>query len=197
MEMLKWAFVRCWPLGPSCEVNWDAWAAMGTMAGVLAALFAPFVRDYFLRKKASRLFAITYDQVLSAIELQIEEICAHPSYAGQNSVITDAWVRVDDDAQKELRNRAVRLQLATEIDVDVTKWPGLDMHLALEVVYAITDARRSAVVLVGMLDQEFVTQKDLRFSVAFAELESALKLIQAALHSCQRIAHYRSPDVMD
>ncbi|WP_115539991.1 hypothetical protein [Xanthomonas campestris] len=29
MEILKWAFFRCWPLGASCEVNWDAWAAAG------------------------------------------------------------------------------------------------------------------------------------------------------------------------
>ncbi|NYH49394.1 hypothetical protein [Xanthomonas arboricola] len=29
MDMLKWAVFRCWPLGPSCEVNWDAWAAVG------------------------------------------------------------------------------------------------------------------------------------------------------------------------
>ncbi|PPU46810.1 hypothetical protein XarbCFBP7697_14250 [Xanthomonas arboricola] len=38
MEILKWVFVRCWPLGPSCQVDWDAWAAIGTLAAVVVAL---------------------------------------------------------------------------------------------------------------------------------------------------------------
>lgn len=41
MESLKWVLVRCWPLGSSCEVNWDAWAAVGTwMVGLMAAAVA-------------------------------------------------------------------------------------------------------------------------------------------------------------
>ncbi|WP_312681312.1 hypothetical protein [Stenotrophomonas chelatiphaga] len=37
-DFLYWTFVRCWPLGDKCEVNWDAWAALGTLLAVFVAL---------------------------------------------------------------------------------------------------------------------------------------------------------------
>ncbi|WP_452093519.1 hypothetical protein, partial [Bacillus altitudinis] len=51
---------QCWWLGETCAVNWNAWAAIGTVAAVFTAIFAPSVQRLLIRRKANALFALAY-----------------------------------------------------------------------------------------------------------------------------------------
>ncbi|MCE4371809.1 hypothetical protein [Xanthomonas hortorum] len=68
MDTWKWAFVRCWPLSQSCEVDWTAWAvgiALGatlvTAAGVLVSMMSA-AAVYYLGLQANSLARSAHNQ---------------------------------------------------------------------------------------------------------------------------------------
>ncbi|MCE4371807.1 hypothetical protein [Xanthomonas hortorum] len=85
MDALKWTFIRCWPLGPACEVNWDAWAAIGTLSAVVVALAFGFLSQRaavrVARGRRAVAIHIARAQAKTLFD-NIETLAANPGVAG-------------------------------------------------------------------------------------------------------------------
>lgn len=132
METLRWALFRCWPLGPTCEVNWDAWAAIGTMVGVLTALAAPWIRDFALRRKADAVFALAYKKSMLDGVLAVSKF--------ERRFREDPSEKIDSESGEALRDfKAItdELLLVAAQDLDVSRWPAVSQGLAHSVAEAL------------------------------------------------------------
>lgn len=144
-----WAFLRCGPLGPSCEVNWDAWAAMGTMAGVLTALATPWIRDWVLQEKVDGIFALAFQAMLShsATRLWTMREQFPLGYEDASSGEMEAHVMANVAERVRIGELAYELTIAGKREVDLTRWPSVSPGLAHSVaaaIYAIENFGRCA-----------------------------------------------------
>lgn len=148
---------QCWWLSKTCEVNWDAWAAVGTVTAVFAAVFAPSIQQRLVRRKATALFMAAYMHDL---------VDAH---ACLRKVDTDMPVGKDTERSMwvdahHLINREHRVSYADSLkfglsrlavrEVDLTKWPAVDLHAATGVVIAIETAKAVLAAATALPDLE-------------------------------------------
>ncbi|MDV3437322.1 hypothetical protein R1H25_17825 [Stenotrophomonas sp. C2852] len=138
-EFLYWTFVRCWPLGEKCEVNWDAWAAIGTCAAVVIALFGPAIHRMVGRRKANALFALAYRTDIQGALARLENLNSRFPLDPKGD---SAWA-VHETLTKEGQFRTNFIEICGRLDeltgreVDLTKWPAVDWSLAAKVAMAI------------------------------------------------------------
>lgn len=165
---------ECWSLSETCAINWDAWAAVGTCAAVAVALFWPTVQRRFVRRKANALFALTYRTDLidtTALLVRInQEFDLFPDGDGAWAVMN----LIGSGGQE--RSRFIDLcdgfKVLAAKEVDVTRWPAVDLRLAAKVAIAIESLRDLERAVV------FVTNAD-----RFGEHFKPLSRVHVAMHT--------------
>lgn len=135
---------QCWWLSEKCVVNWDAWAAIGTVAAVFAAVFAPSIQRRLVRRRMNALFMAAYMHDLmdaSASLKKIDELMP-VGLDTDASLIFEASMREHRAAREHYYKEAFeRLKGLAEREVDLSKWTSVDLHLATGVVLAIVTTK--------------------------------------------------------
>ncbi|WP_230112423.1 hypothetical protein [Stenotrophomonas lactitubi] len=133
---------QCWRLSDTCAVNWEAWAAIGTVAAVFAAVFAPVVQRWLVRKNANALFALAYRSDLLSSQIRLENVRNEFPFDGDDVAwAVEAMLEKEGAARQRLLSLSRGLDLLTKREVDMTKWPAVDLNLAAKVVMAMESAR--------------------------------------------------------
>jgi len=142
-DFLWWAFVRCWPLGEKCEVNWEAWAALGTVLAVFAAVLAPSIQRAFVRKKANAVFALAFRGDLLNVLIRLNSLReAYPMGDRDGAALAVEQLLSEEASNREdFLSRAKYMNLLTDREVDLTRWPAVDVGLAAKVALAIESVR--------------------------------------------------------
>lgn len=142
-DFFWWTFVRCWPLGEKCEVNWDAWAAVGTCAAVAVALCGPAISRALVRKKANALFAMAYRKDLISAMVGLNSIAdEYPFHDTNVSWAVESMLEREGKARQQFLVLSRALSDLTSREVDLTKWPVVDLDLAAKVVVAIETTKQ-------------------------------------------------------
>lgn len=134
---------QCWWLSSTCAVNWNAWAAVGTVAAVFAAIFAPAIQRLLIRRRANAMFALAYRvDLLTALTL-VRSIRNEFPFGMNNAEAwaAEALVMNDETFRARLESQVDGLDSITSRDVDLTKWVGVDIRLAAKVALAIETTR--------------------------------------------------------
>ncbi|SNT81621.1 hypothetical protein [Stenotrophomonas sp. CC120222-04] len=142
MSMLD-GMSQCWWLSETCVVNWDAWAAVGTCAAVLVALFAPAIQRLVVRRRVNAMFAIGMKADLFSAMNHLEELNkrfrfgshSDEDWSEHRSVI-QGGARAD-----ELQAFVQALAPLAEREIDLTKWSVVDLRLASKVSLAIASLK--------------------------------------------------------
>ncbi|HFF6004420.1 hypothetical protein [Stenotrophomonas maltophilia] len=134
---------QCWLLSETCVVNWDAWAAIGTVAAVFTAVFAPEIQRLLVRKKTNAMFALAYRTDLFAALDTVERLRSqYPFGQGTGEAFAaEALLLTDESFRAALTQDANALDVLMVRDVDLTKWPGVDVRLAAKVALAVETTR--------------------------------------------------------
>ena len=135
---------ECWWLSRSCTINWDAWAAIGTVAAVFTAIFAQAIhRRFFLRKEANAVFAVAfYSDVLDArifVNTLITEFPLNETTEAAEAI--HASLKESNETCGRFEKKAARLTKLGDREVDASKWNGVDLKLMLVTTHAIQAAR--------------------------------------------------------
>jgi len=142
MSMLE-GVSQCWLLSETCVVNWDAWAAVGTVAAVFAAVFAPSIQRRLVRRKVNALFAMAYQRDVSAAKARLE-LLEQAFSLDPNS--DSAWavhsaIQLGGSSQAHFLQMCQRLEHLAKRDVDIAKWGAVDLDLAAHVAAAIESVK--------------------------------------------------------
>lgn len=134
---------QCWWLSEDCVVNWDAWAAVGTVAAVFAAVLAPSIQRALVRRKANALFALAFRGDIINVRIRLESIRdAYPMRDRDGAAWAVETLLAQNDAHREdFLERAKWLDILTSREVDLTRWPAVDLDLAAKVVLAMEAVR--------------------------------------------------------
>lgn len=134
---------QCWWLSKTCVVNWDAWAAIGTVAAVFAAIFAPTIQRLLVRKRANAMFALAFRVDLLTALTTVRDIRRRYPFGMKNGEASaaEALALTDVKFREDLNSHVNDLDLLTSRDVDLTKWSGVDVGLAAKVALAIETTR--------------------------------------------------------
>lgn len=134
---------QCWWLSETCVVNWDAWAAIGTVAAVFTAVFAPSFQRMLVRKRANALFALAYRTDLFTAYTNAQALRRmYPFGMGNGAAYAAEGMLLADEAfRAALTADASALEVFISRDVDLTRWQGVDISLAAKVALAIETTR--------------------------------------------------------
>ena len=138
--------LRCAPLSATCAIDWDAWAAIATALGVLAALAAPYLGQLVTRGRANALFAMAYKQHLTAALEHVTQVCIeyHEGHGTQEEAWeAEAIAMTNAYAQAKLGITSGGIVRLAEIDLDLSRWPSsVSLDLAARVAAAIHICRQ-------------------------------------------------------
>lgn len=135
---------QCWWLSETCVVNWDAWAAIGTVAAVFAAVFAPSIQRRLVRRKATALFMAAYMHDLVDAHACLRKVDTDMPVGKESelSMTVDAHHLVSREHRVNYAdNLKLGLSRLAGREVDLTKWPAVDLHAATGVVIAIETSK--------------------------------------------------------
>ena len=135
---------ECWWLSRTCRIDWNAWAAIGTVTAVFAAIFAPEIQRRFVRKNANFIFAAAYvSDIGSAVAVLDTLLQEFPVGLGTDeSHFAEGTLAASADRRDEFRKNADRMRVLAQREVDPSKWPAVDLELACDVTLAIDLARQ-------------------------------------------------------
>ncbi|MBH1617867.1 hypothetical protein I5U23_08015 [Stenotrophomonas maltophilia] len=154
-------------------MNWNAWAAIGTVAAVFTAIFAPSVQRLLIRRKANALFALAYRGDVLTVLVKLASIRDRfPLHEEQGA----AWaaqelLQRDESARMELLAKARSLDVLTKRELDMSKWPAVDLDLAATLARAMESVRHfqtGAEVLA-------VPEGDRNWELMFGTIDEALR----------------------
>lgn len=131
---------QCWWLSKTCAVNWEAWAATGTVLAVFVAILAPAIqRRFFLRKKANAVFAVSYWADIVTGRIAIERILTEFPLNENGPVRSDLERKLKANQEDRLSFRTFTEKLAPlcSRELDGSKWPAVDLDIVLAVAEAI------------------------------------------------------------
>lgn len=134
---------QCWLLSQTCVVNWNAWAAVGTVAAVFTAIFGPALQRRLVRQKANALFGVSYQSDLITASVRLAALSQDFPL---NPDTDSAWaVHADITGQgrhrTEFIERCASLDCLGKREMDLTKWPSVDLELAAKIAVAIECVR--------------------------------------------------------
>lgn len=134
---------QCWWLSKSCVVNWEAWAAVGTVLAVFTAVFAPAIQRLFVRKRANAMFALAYRTDLLFTLSRLRGIRRdHPIGAHNDQAwAAEALLETDKSYREDYASTMEELDRLTSREVDLNKWPAVDVRFAAKVALAIETTR--------------------------------------------------------
>ncbi|MEJ6328610.1 hypothetical protein Q2B95_08075 [Stenotrophomonas maltophilia] len=126
---------QCWWLSERCTVNWDAWSAVGTVAAVFAAVFAPSIQRRLARRKINALFGMAFQRDIATVKARLMSLSTRfPLDPDRDS----AWavhsaIQFGGTSQPEFLKALDVLQAFAAREVDVSKWGAVDLELAAKV----------------------------------------------------------------
>lgn len=134
---------QCWWLSETCAVNWDAWAAVGTVAAVFAAVFAPSIQRRFARRKVNALFGMAYQRDVAAVKARLMMMNMRFPL---NPESDSAWavhsaIQLGGKSQPEFLKALDILQAFASREVDISKWGSVDLDLAAKVAALIVSLK--------------------------------------------------------
>lgn len=133
---------QCWWLNKTCEINWDAWAAIGTVAAVFAAVFGPMLQQWLVRKNANALFALAYRSDLLSTQIRLENVRDEfPFGMADVAWAMEAMLQENGPARMRLISLSKGLDALSTREVDMTKWPAVELNLAAKVAVAVESTR--------------------------------------------------------
>lgn len=157
MSMLD-GMSQCWWLSQTCVVNWDAWAAVGTCAAVLVALFAPAIQRLAVRRRVNAMFAIGMKADLFSAMNHLEELNNRFRFGSDSDEDWDEHRSVVKGGARadELQAFVQALAPLSEQEIDLTKWSVVDLRLASKVALAIASLKdfRSIAVWAGSIVED-------------------------------------------
>lgn len=181
-EFLWWTFIRCWPLGEKCEVNWDAWAAAGTVLAVFVAVLTPSIQRSFVRRRANAMFALAFRGDVLNVKIRLTSLReAYPM--GDRDGVAWAVERLlseEESNREDFLARAQAMNLLTDREVDLTRWPAVDVSLAAKVALAIESVRHLQIGAVILSRPGEVEDWDSILKTMAEVLERAIVDVEAA-----------------
>jgi hypothetical protein len=187
MSMLN-GVSECWWLSSRCVVNWDAWAAIGTVAAVFAAIFAPSIQRRIQRKRANAIFAAAYvNDQLSAIT-RFSSLCAAHPISKKFEGWTAARVKLRDskEARDDFSKKALAITEAFKSGLDGSKWPAVDQQLVLAVAHcveSVSDLGGAAEAIHAEIDvpwNEFMDAMENLFEIAGSDFQYCGEMLDKA-----------------
>lgn len=178
---------QCWLLSARCVIDWEAWAAIGTVGAVFAALFGPAIQRRVVRKKANALFGIAYQNDLIAAKVRLETL--ERTYPLDPNA-DDAWAV--HEAATNGNTRATFLAVCNSLDpicqrdVDLTKWPAMDFELAAAVAVAIQRTREFREGAMLLANQHEHRDWHDFMGVVHKAFQAALEAVQTAASSVKQ-----------
>lgn len=191
MSMLD-GMSQCWWLSPTCVVNWDAWAAVGTCAAVLVALFGPAIQRLAVRRRVNAMFAIGIKADLLSAMNHLEEMRRRFSFGTdsdeswyEHRSIIKGGVRAD-----ELQSFVQALAPLAEQDIDLTRWSVVDLRLASKVALAIASLKefRRIAVWVGSIVEDDDWERTSN-SLRRALLRASFDVVEANVAAARAAKH--------
>ncbi|QQQ40949.1 hypothetical protein JJL50_13390 [Stenotrophomonas maltophilia] len=131
---------ECWWLSNTCSLDWDAVASVGTVAGVLVALFAPVVRRALTGRKVDTIFVAAHMSELRGIRAKIRRL-----QRALNAIEFDEdedIVRLSSADSRLVKEVAIECSAFKPGVVDLARYPGLDLHLASIVTRGIYEVSK-------------------------------------------------------
>ncbi|WP_141057455.1 hypothetical protein [Stenotrophomonas rhizophila] len=178
---------QCWMLSSSCQINWDAWAAIGTVAAVFAAILGPSIQRRFVRRRANALFFFAHMGDVAATLTYLRTLNeVHPP--GEDSAFPPEFLRAlrsSKQAREQYREKvAAGVAPLAERSVDATKWPGIDMKNAALLAVAIEACRAVRVGSENLVDYRDDADFDKRVSGIRAGMTVALRSLAKVDSEC-------------
>lgn len=188
---------QCWWLSSACLVNWDAWAAVGTVAAVFAAILAPAIQRRFVRVKANALFALAYQTDITKAAVRMDSLRKQFPLSPESDAAWQVHSSICKGAPSQKKYVALiqGLDALTTREVDITKWASVDLDLAASIAVAIESLKHfqfAAMTIAQTPSRD--NWKDLMRSVdsaerlAYSRIERAEKAIDAALRNSKMTA---------
>lgn len=181
---------ECYGLSRSCVIDWDAWASIGTMAGVLTALFGPAIRRRFVRRRVTAIFAAGYYQQVRIAKNAVADFVAEFPVGDQSEGIFKARMLLENSpamrtaAQKYLE----RLNVLAAESVDLSKFPEVDTVLAADVsrsIFFVQDLARLIQALGGPHQQAETPDWKKYFDNLQTALTRTAETLGHAANGCQ------------
>ncbi|MGV6483206.1 hypothetical protein ACTUVJ_000246 [Stenotrophomonas indicatrix] len=186
------AVSTCWPPGhDGCVVWWDAWAAMGTMTGVLIALLAPLIRQWRNARRLNAIIALRFADELALARSGLEILSQDFPTEDKASRLKTAQKLIENDEYREgfvmAAQHVARLGEAT---LDFGQLPlGGSLKLTVEIARAVFAAKAVSgtglflttpdiVRPAEMLEQALVTYQ--------LELGDAVLCVDSAVSHCKK-----------
>ncbi|MDG9763971.1 hypothetical protein ACT6SE_07205 [Stenotrophomonas sp. LC732] len=180
---------ECWWLSETCVVNWDAWASIGTVAGVVTALSVPAVKRFFASRRVSAIFAAAHVTQLEAAQAAIRNFSSAYSFAAPSTGSADKRLVLKSDAGLAKAAEALVENLASvrALEVDLSKYPDVGTLLAADVsrsLYFVSYISK----LAGLLQYDRSSVEDevwIKFCVAMnRNLGDGLAVLDHATKGC-------------
>lgn len=180
---------ECWWLSETCVVNWDAWASIGTVAGVVTALSVPAIKRFFASRRVSAIFAAAHITQLEAAQTAIKNFHSAYSFAAPSGELIDKRLALKNDAglDKAAETLVEKLAPVLALEVDLSKYPDVGTLLAADVsrsLYFVGYISKLAGLL--RLDRSSVEDEAwIKFCVAFGRnLDDGLAVLDHATNGC-------------
>lgn len=134
---------QCWWLSETCAVNWDAWAAVGTVAAVFAAVFAPSIQRRFARRKVNALFGMAYQRDVAAVKarLMLMNMRFPLNPESDTAWAVHSAIQPGGKNQPEFLKALDVLRAFASREVDISKWGSVDLDLAAKVAALIVSLK--------------------------------------------------------
>ncbi|KAA9003513.1 hypothetical protein FJU31_04205 [Stenotrophomonas cyclobalanopsidis] len=180
---------ECWWLSETCVINWDAWASIGTVAGVVTALSVPAVKRFFASRRVSAIFAAAHVTQLETAQAAIKNFKSVYSFAAPSGEAIDKRLALKNDAGLVEAAEALIENLAPvrALEVDLSKYPDVGTLLAADVsrsLYFVSYISK----LAGLLQFDRSRVEDevwIKFCVAFdRNLSNGLAVLDHATEGC-------------
>lgn len=178
-------FTECWIPGPACHVDWSAWAAIGTAAGVTAAIVGPMVTGWVRRRRLTVLFAASfYDELwqdLQAVAHLRRDYRLHEGDEKADGWAVEAMLMCDSsgDRRRELAEAGVKLKLCGEARY-LAQWQDIDSGMAIIVADAINAARSLRDNLAKPINHPRTVEED--WDAYFFSLRTSAAAAEWAIH---------------
>lgn len=138
------AFSTCWPPGQDgCVIWWDAWAAMGTMIGVLIALLAPLIRQWRNARRLNAIIALRFADELALAKAALTILArSYPTIDPASRLSTAKKLIESEKYRAGFIGAAEKIAPLGDAALDFGQLPlGGSLKLTLEVARAVFAAK--------------------------------------------------------
>lgn len=129
---------QCWLLSKDCVVWWDAWAAIGTVSAVFVAILLPEIQRRLVRDKANALFALAHVESVISANMRVQRLQDFLAMVDNSTDVPLPSLQASDAVREAFEKVAKAARGAFSGDVDVSRWPSVDIDVVFDVVNVIS-----------------------------------------------------------